>query len=84
MFTNNVRLVQVIAGTVSSFHRAWLITCRGIAKKVKNGGYFFDNQGNDLAVVANRECPNCHHLIDNSDVSFVLHICHFYILSYPL
>ncbi|KAG6520471.1 hypothetical protein ZIOFF_017527 [Zingiber officinale] len=69
MFTNNVRLVQVTAGTISSFFRSWLITCRGIAKKVKNGGYFLDNQGNDLAVVANRECPNCHHLIDNSDVT---------------
>ncbi|XP_042501168.1 SUPPRESSOR OF GAMMA RESPONSE 1-like [Macadamia integrifolia] len=47
--------------------RTWLIDSRGIARKVKNAtqisAYQIKNNG------ANRECPNCHHNIDNSDVS---------------
>ncbi|XP_043725491.1 SUPPRESSOR OF GAMMA RESPONSE 1-like [Telopea speciosissima] len=46
---------------------AWLIDSRGIASKVKNAtqitAYQIRNNG------ANRECPNCHRRIDNSDVS---------------
>ncbi|KAJ8475616.1 hypothetical protein OPV22_019343 [Ensete ventricosum] len=48
--------------------RTWLITGRGIARKVKNAT-FSDNQIKDIGVEANRECPNCKHLIDNSDVT---------------
>ncbi|KAJ4960742.1 hypothetical protein NE237_020652 [Protea cynaroides] len=45
----------------------WLIDSRGIAGKVKNATQFSACQIRDNG--ANRECPNCHHLIDNSDVS---------------
>ncbi|CAD5166434.1 unnamed protein product, partial [Musa acuminata subsp. malaccensis] len=51
--------------------RTWLITGRGIARKVKNANCFDNDQIKDLGVGANRECPNCKHLIDNSDVTSV-------------
>ncbi|MFQ6664547.1 hypothetical protein Gotur_031619, partial [Gossypium turneri] len=44
--------------------RSWLIDSRSIAKKVKNAIQITDP---DCGV--NRECPNCHYRIDNSDVS---------------
>ncbi|TXG54733.1 hypothetical protein EZV62_019989 [Acer yangbiense] len=47
--------------------RTWLVNCRAIAKKVRNAGQSSDQQIKDCG--ANRECPNCHHHIDNSDVS---------------
>ncbi|XP_062105655.1 SUPPRESSOR OF GAMMA RESPONSE 1 [Humulus lupulus] len=47
--------------------RSWLINSRGIAKKVKNASRSSAYQIRDCG--ANRECPNCHHDIDNSDVS---------------
>ncbi|KAL0431622.1 UNVERIFIED_CONTAM: suppressor of gamma response 1 [Sesamum radiatum] len=47
--------------------RAWLIDSRGLAKKVKNAGLPAAYQIKDCG--ANRQCPNCQHLIDNSDVS---------------
>ncbi|XP_020534130.1 SUPPRESSOR OF GAMMA RESPONSE 1 isoform X2 [Jatropha curcas] len=47
--------------------RAWLIDSRTIASKVRNpartSAYQIKGYG------AHRECPNCHHCIDNSDVS---------------
>ncbi|XP_020111355.1 SUPPRESSOR OF GAMMA RESPONSE 1 isoform X1 [Ananas comosus] len=49
--------------------RSWLITSRGIAKKIKNATHFSTYQFNDSWVDANLECPNCKHLIDNSDVT---------------
>ncbi|URE41224.1 No apical meristem (NAM) protein [Musa troglodytarum] len=51
--------------------RTWLITGRGIVRKVKNANCFDNDQIKDLGVGANRECPNCKHLIDNSDVTSV-------------
>ncbi|KAG8637668.1 hypothetical protein MANES_15G151500v8 [Manihot esculenta] len=49
------------------FCRAWLIDSRTIARKVRNPArasvYQIKGYG------ANCECPNCHHFIDNGDVS---------------
>lgn len=47
--------------------RSWLIDCKGIATKVKNAGLSPANQIKDCG--ANRECPNCHSRIDNTDVA---------------
>ncbi|KAG0464179.1 hypothetical protein HPP92_020248 [Vanilla planifolia] len=51
--------------------RAWLINSRGIAKKVKNASSYSNHQIKDLGAEANRECPRCKHVIDNSDVSTI-------------
>ncbi|KAH0449948.1 hypothetical protein IEQ34_020640 [Dendrobium chrysotoxum] len=53
-------------------YRAWLTNCRGIAKKVKNATSYSNYRLCDLGAEANRECPNCQHIIDNSDVSLEL------------
>ncbi|PIN02656.1 hypothetical protein CDL12_24833 [Handroanthus impetiginosus] len=47
--------------------RAWLMDSRGLAMKVKNAGLPAEYQIKDCG--AKRQCPNCHYLIDNSDVS---------------
>lgn len=47
--------------------RTWLIDSRGLAKKVKNAGLPAAYQIKDCG--ANKECPNCHYHIDNTDVS---------------
>ncbi|XP_010251054.1 PREDICTED: NAC domain-containing protein 8 [Nelumbo nucifera] len=47
--------------------KSWLIDGRGIATKVKNATQFSASKIKDLGAI--RECPNCHHNIDNSDVS---------------
>ncbi|XP_019185788.1 PREDICTED: NAC domain-containing protein 8-like [Ipomoea nil] len=47
--------------------RSWLINSRGLAQKVRNASSPAENRIQDCG--ATRECPNCHHLIDNSDVS---------------
>ncbi|XP_031108185.1 SUPPRESSOR OF GAMMA RESPONSE 1-like [Ipomoea triloba] len=47
--------------------RSWLINSRGLAQKVRNASSPAENRIKDCG--ATRECPNCHHLIDNSDVS---------------
>ncbi|XP_022867304.1 SUPPRESSOR OF GAMMA RESPONSE 1-like isoform X3 [Olea europaea var. sylvestris] len=47
--------------------RSWLIDSRGLARKVKNATLPAACQIKECEV--NRECPNCHHRIDNSDVS---------------
>lgn len=49
--------------------RAWLINGRGIAKKIKNATHYSNYQIKDVETEANRECPNCKQLIDNSDVT---------------
>ncbi|XP_030530828.1 SUPPRESSOR OF GAMMA RESPONSE 1-like [Rhodamnia argentea] len=46
--------------------RSWIIDSRSIAKKVKNATLSTTSQIKDCG--ANRECPNCHYSIDNSDV----------------
>ncbi|XP_008230522.1 PREDICTED: NAC domain-containing protein 8 [Prunus mume] len=46
--------------------RAWLINSRGLANKVKNAARSSAYQIKDCG--ANRDCPNCHFVIDNSDV----------------
>ncbi|XVE67853.1 hypothetical protein DITRI_Ditri09bG0021200 [Diplodiscus trichospermus] len=46
--------------------RSWLVDSRAIAKKVKNASWSSSIQITDCG--ANRECPNCHYRIDNSDV----------------
>ncbi|MBA0829417.1 hypothetical protein Goarm_014025 [Gossypium armourianum] len=48
------------------FCRSWLVDSRAIAKKVKNASWSSSVQITDCG--ANRECPNCHYRIDNSDV----------------
>ncbi|XP_010033337.1 SUPPRESSOR OF GAMMA RESPONSE 1 isoform X1 [Eucalyptus grandis] len=47
--------------------RSWLVDGRSIAKKVKNATLSTSCQIKDCG--ANRECPNCHFFIDNTDVS---------------
>ncbi|KAF6156408.1 hypothetical protein GIB67_034138 [Kingdonia uniflora] len=47
---------------------AWLIGGREIAAIIKNATQLPSYQLKDHGAI--RECPNCHHLIDNSDVSF--------------
>ncbi|KAJ8750002.1 hypothetical protein K2173_013917 [Erythroxylum novogranatense] len=47
--------------------RAWVIDNKGIAVKVRNASRSCAHQIIDCG--ANRECPNCHYRIDNSDVS---------------
>ncbi|XP_039039506.1 SUPPRESSOR OF GAMMA RESPONSE 1-like [Hibiscus syriacus] len=46
--------------------RSWLVDNRTIAKKVKNASSSSSFEITDRG--ANRECPNCHYRIDNSDV----------------
>ncbi|KAF5180656.1 Nac domain-containing protein [Thalictrum thalictroides] len=53
--------------SLSIGYRAWLIDSRGIAGKVKNATQLTAYQIKDYG--ASRECPSCHHYIDNSDVS---------------
>lgn len=54
-------------------YRSWLITCRGIAKKIRYANPSANRQISQLIAEARRECPNCSYVIDNSDVSaFVL------------
>lgn len=48
--------------------RSWLITCRGVAKKIRNVNCS-SSQISEAGAEACRECPNCKHLIDNSDVA---------------
>jgi hypothetical protein len=48
--------------------RSWLITSRGVAKKIRNTNCS-NRQISELGAEACRECPNCKHVIDNSDVS---------------
>lgn len=61
------------------FCRAWLIDSRTIARKVRNPArasvYQIKGYG------ANCECPNCHHFIDNGDVSYNCHLL-FMVLSF--
>ncbi|MCL7028982.1 hypothetical protein MKW94_008997 [Papaver nudicaule] len=47
--------------------RSWLIDGKAIATKVKNASHFSSSQIKDCG--ASRECPNCLHRIDNSDVA---------------
>lgn len=49
--------------------RSWLITGRGVAKKIRNTTHCSNRQISELGAEARRECPNCKHLIDNSDVA---------------
>lgn len=48
--------------------RTWLITSRGVAKKIRNANCSV-RQISELGADACRECPNCKHIIDNSDVT---------------
>lgn len=57
----------------SFWYRSWLITGRGIAKKIRYAAPSANRQIRELIAEARRECPNCSYVIDNSDVStFVL------------
>lgn len=49
--------------------RSWLITCRGIAKKIRYTNPSASRQISELIAEARRECPNCSYVIDNSDVT---------------
>ncbi|CAL4886941.1 unnamed protein product [Urochloa decumbens] len=49
--------------------RSWLITCRGIAKKIRYTTPSGNHRISELIAEARRECPNCSHVIDNSDVA---------------
>ncbi|XP_047079736.1 SUPPRESSOR OF GAMMA RESPONSE 1-like [Lolium rigidum] len=48
--------------------RTWLINSRGVAKKIRNANCPV-RQISELGTEACRECPNCKHIIDNSDVT---------------
>ncbi|KAL5208049.1 hypothetical protein ABZP36_032484 [Zizania latifolia] len=48
--------------------RSWLITGRGVAKKIRNASHCSSHAINELGAEAQMECPNCKHVIDNSDV----------------
>uniref|UniRef100_A0A803M386 NAC domain-containing protein n=1 Tax=Chenopodium quinoa TaxID=63459 RepID=A0A803M386_CHEQI len=48
--------------------KSWLVDCKGIAKKVRHASLPSGVQIKDCG--AKRECPKCHHWIDNSDVSY--------------
>ncbi|KAK7271640.1 hypothetical protein RJT34_27707 [Clitoria ternatea] len=52
---------------VTLFCRSWIIDIEGFAKRVKNNTLSTADQIKDRG--AYRECPKCHHHIDNSDVS---------------
>ncbi|CAH1437726.1 unnamed protein product [Lactuca virosa] len=47
--------------------KSWLVDGRSIARKVKTSGLPLVHQIKDCG--ANRECPQCHYKIDNSNVS---------------
>ncbi|CAH9080911.1 unnamed protein product [Cuscuta epithymum] len=47
--------------------RPWLINSRGLAQKVRNASVPDEHGIKDCCAVT-RECPNCHHLIDNRDI----------------
>ncbi|WVZ74775.1 hypothetical protein U9M48_022912 [Paspalum notatum var. saurae] len=49
--------------------RSWLITGRGIAKKIRYRASSVNHQISELIAEARRECPNCSYVIDNSDVT---------------
>ncbi|KAH7670606.1 NAC domain-containing protein [Dioscorea alata] len=63
------RTPKVQKTSLDSCSRTWLVNSRGIARKVKNATIFSDYQIKDFGAEAERECPNCKHIIDNSDVS---------------
>ena len=46
-----------------------MITGRGIAKKIRYTAPSANHKISELIAEAQRECPNCSHVIDNSDVS---------------
>ncbi|KAL6136231.1 hypothetical protein ACLB2K_061532 [Fragaria x ananassa] len=56
-------VIEFEANAVDNSCRAWLFNSRGFASKVKNCSPQVQDCG------ANRECPRCHYLISNSDVS---------------
>ncbi|KAG9446724.1 hypothetical protein H6P81_012852 [Aristolochia fimbriata] len=60
---------RLLAALSRMMARSWLINSRGIAGKVKNATCATRHQIREWSTDAHRECPNCHHLIDNSDVS---------------
>ncbi|GJN21476.1 hypothetical protein PR202_gb08955 [Eleusine coracana subsp. coracana] len=51
--------------------RYWLTNGRGIAKKIRYATHCADRQISELGAEARRECPNCKHYIDNSDVAIL-------------
>ncbi|RLN07001.1 NAC domain-containing protein 73-like [Panicum miliaceum] len=51
--------------------RSWLITGRGIAKKIRYTAPSANHKISELIAEARRECPNCSHVIDNSDVAML-------------
>ncbi|EAZ23656.1 hypothetical protein OsJ_07356 [Oryza sativa Japonica Group] len=48
--------------------RSWLITGRGVAKKIRNAPHCSSRPISELGAEAQMECPNCKHVIDNSDL----------------
>lgn len=66
-FCQNILSVLELHSYSQSLYRTWLVDSRGIARKVRNATQSIASQIKDCG--ANRECPNCHHRIDNSDVS---------------
>ncbi|XP_040370950.1 SUPPRESSOR OF GAMMA RESPONSE 1 isoform X4 [Rosa chinensis] len=63
LVTENCNVIEIEANAVYNSCRAWLINSRGFANKVKNCASQIKDCG------ASRECPKCHYLISNSDVS---------------
>lgn len=76
-------VIEFEANAVDNSCRAWLFNSRGFASKVKNCSSQIQDCG------ANRECPRCHYLISNSDVSDFLssvhvHLIEFFICSFAM
>lgn len=82
VFSSSVGTVSVLFSVYIDrwcFCRAWLIDSRTIARKVRNPARASVYQINGYG--ANCECPNCHHFIDNGDVSYNYHLL-FMVLSF--
>lgn len=82
VFSSSVGTVSVLFSVYIDrwcFCRAWLIDSRTIARKVRNPARASVYQINGYG--ANCECPNCHHFIDNRDVSYNYHLL-FMVLSF--
>lgn len=67
LFRSNIFSWPAFWLSLSHSHRSWIIDSRTIARKVRNISQSSSQVIKDCD--AKRECPNCHFIIDNTDVS---------------